>query len=66
MNKTKILIVEDESIIALNLKETLIEYVNLLIKQQLTIGCMYPSDEDIWKNNISYKRLRKKLNKKRR
>lgn len=48
------------------LKETLIEYVNLLIKQQLTIGCMYPSDEDIWKNNISYKRLRKKLNKKRR
>lgn len=50
----------------LALKETLVEYVDLLIKQQLTIGCLYPSDEDIWKNNISYKRLRKKLNKKRR
>lgn len=50
----------------LALKETLVEYVNLRIQHERTIGCVYPSDEDIWKSNISYKRLRKKLNKKRR
>lgn len=48
------------------LKETLVEYVNLRIQQERTIGCVYPSDEDIWKSNISYKRLRKEFNKKRR
>jgi len=48
----------------LALRESLYEYVFLLTERESVIGNAYPSNEEMWKNNLSYKRLKKQKKKK--
>ena len=42
----------------LALKESLKKFINSLVEEEITIHFEYPTDEDIWNSNISYKELK--------
>jgi hypothetical protein len=47
----------------LALRDSLIDFVDLKREQEMAVGFVYSPDEVMWKDNISYKRLKKKINK---
>jgi hypothetical protein len=47
----------------LPLRESLYEYVYILTERENEIANAYPSDEEMWNNSISFKRLKKKKRK---